>query len=529
MQPEGEDSASTQLLHPTAKPSECSLLLPTAKPSDESSLCARTFLLYAREELGDSCLLLSFKPLPDDMVGGQFLAPSQGENHLDLTSERDSYFEAWLLQSRKLVIGVCTCGDRIDCESAPRIIEQLHQFQPVILIALLLPSACDRKLAGTILKQQDELMDMGIADVIVGPTMKPGHLRHAVDLMLATHKADTCKAHQLLKSEPLMMHPKELAELKCQHSSILWDDVLEGCMPTFPRVNESLPVHSMGVGNYEFLRKFICKQGRVVLARAGGGPLVVMKVINKSEVTAPQQLENIHREHRFLHGVLAHPNIVKCLELLHAKLTFYIVFEFAGHQNLEQFCEKQKGRRLPQEQAIDCFKQVVGALAYMHGVDIAHRSLALHHVVLKKLATGLIHCTLVDFHCAVLAKGDTASSIICADLPCISPEMAMGHRYIPRFVDSWSVGIMLLEISGGLNSFAVSVGLDTGDVDVDAGVQAIVDFFDSPGSHEEALGKLGGVSSAEIAGYLKALVVYPPGKRMQLTDLAKSWEESSRT
>jgi len=295
-------------------------------------------------------------------------------------------------------------------------------------------------------------------------------------------------------------------------------------MPGFPLCNKTIREDERGVGRYQFLRRYDTDLGQVLLAKTAQDLPVAVKIVNKSEIGTPDELESLYREFRFV-KTLDHPHIVKCVDAIQTSNHLYIVMDYAGDQNLEQYCTNKEGQRLDKELAYSCFAQILSALAKIHSRGIAHRSVSHHHVAVRRLRQQeghSLHCTLVDFRDAVLSKDDqTLSQKVCGWLPYIPPEMVSPGGYIPSCADAWSVGVLLLEIAGGLGSLAASAYNDVDEDSPDC-ASHVIKFFNSPSCHEVALGKLAGVNCQRILRFLKKLLLTPPRSRASLPDLASS-------
>mmetsp|Transcript_70181 Transcript_70181/g.124916 ORF Transcript_70181/g.124916 Transcript_70181/m.124916 type:complete len:208 (-) Transcript_70181:88-711(-) len=194
--------------------------------------------------------------------------------------------------------------------------------------------------------------------------------------------------------------------------------------------------------------------------------------------------------------------------------------EDAG-ENLQQYCRALPGCRLDEERALDVFKQIVDALGYMHQKDIVHRDVSLHHVGVRPEDEEHLHCTLLDFRLATLARDEQKSQTVCGELPFVAPEVVLSDFYVPRFIDCWSVGILLLEIAGGLTSLLMSADVDRNEEDSVVGIRSVVRFFSTPNCHHSALGRIGGVNSPPVLHHLMELLQLPPRARMPLPALSR--------
>merc|ERR1712032_675732 len=139
---------------------------------------------------------------------------------------------------------------------------------------------------------------------------------------------------------------------------------------------------------------------------------------------------------------------------------FYVVLEYAGPINLSQVLMTSPGQRLDVQDSLDCFRQLATGLAYCHEKDVVHRDICLEHLVRKPINVDRYHWVIVDFSSAMVWKTKAKAYMACGSFPCMAPEMAMCGPYIPKLADSWSAGVVLLEMSGGMSSLSWAVQVD---------------------------------------------------------------------
>jgi serine/threonine protein kinase len=290
-------------------------------------------------------------------------------------------------------------------------------------------------------------------------------------------------------------------------------------MPHFKLVDVNLVETGHTVDMYRLVRRLETVNGTVLQASDEKSRPVAIKVIDKSKVSTPGELEGIYREFRFLSEIIKHPNVTSCVNMLHSMTRVYLIFEYAGNHNIAELLSQRPGQRLEEEEALQCFEQLARGLAYCHSKDVSHRNLSLEHVVLAPL-TGSdgYYCRLVDFHSAMVARGQTTSRTVCGTLPCIAPEMALGGPYIPRLADCWSAGIVLLEMGGGLSSLCRSVGYDPPSEAADV-APAIQRYFTVQGSHAKALDTIGAIKNKDIIGKLEAVLQPQAADRLAMASV----------
>jgi len=504
---------------------------------EESNLSAlqdqcQQFLRFALSDLRKDHLVLSFLPLPPDLLRefpGRILAPVPESNILDYEVLQR------LVKNEQVVVGICNFEHEEERQAVSNIINQLRVFtSPTIIVAFLLPRGVEptREVMDVMASRHDELMQLGVDEVIPNPKMKPGSLRLAVHLGCQTkmHVAQVIEKASL--DYPDTVSPEELAELEDRERTLLWTTIPRALMPYFPRVNLHLHNDKTGVGGYRFVEEYQCVAGKVMKAMNANNMPVALKVISKPAVHSCSEVEDIYREYRFTRGAVGqHPNIVTCLDILHARDNLYIVFQQAGAENLAQYCKTKQGARLTETEAMSCFKQIVDALGWMHRTRVVHRKVSLEHVAVDQFDRDNCRCTLLDFREAIVTQDDVVSTKICGRLPCQAPEMVLARGgYIPCWVDCWSVGVLLLEAAGGLGSLFASTLADEEEEEEDLAdaMMLITSFFDSQGCYRTALSALGGVKSPQILGYLEELLVMPPHSRTPLPLLSERLDANTR-
>jgi serine/threonine protein kinase len=361
-----------------------------------------------------------------------------------------------------------------------------------------------------------------------------------------------------------------LEELIQQHQQLLWDDIPRALMPHFKLEDPTIVESENAVGSYRLVKQMQTNIGTVVEGLDINNRHMAIKVLNKTTILTPGEVEGVYREYRFLMELLVHPHIAKCIEMLHSTSNIYLVMEYGGSSNLQQLLVSHPGQRLEANPAWDCFAQVLDGLAYCHVKQVAHRSICPEHVVIslnrssraslpsdsQPLSQGYVshaakqsepgesssqqvnavrissgyHCRLVDFHCAILKKGEWQSQSACSNFPCMSPEMASGESYHCGSSDCWSLGIVLLEMAGGLGSLAAFTGTDfSRDIVDPADIAPVISrSFVEPGSQQRALSMLGATPSVEIVSAATDLLRPEPENRRPLDQMFSALREEGK-
>lgn len=174
---------------------------------------------------------------------------------------------------------------------------------------------------------------------------------------------------------------------------------------------------------------------------------------------------------------------------------------------------------MDEDEALFCFEKIGQGLAHCHSKDVAHRSLSMEHVLLHTDGNEELVPKIIDFNCAMVAAGNRLSKTVCGGLSCIAPEMALGIAHLPKNADCWSLGVILLEMAGGLGGLSHAVPFNPAHVQLEVAATAIQRYFLLPGSQAQALAFMGNVRNAEVVEKLEMLLNPEFSERAALKDV----------
>lgn len=154
--------------------------------------------------------------------------------------------------------------------------------------------------------------------------------------------------------------------------------------------------------------------------------------------------ENFDREYRLLKGV-SHPHIIKVYD--HWSIDDLPVFsmEYAFYGDLLDY------RNSTGKISDSCHKtissQLLSALAYLHGHNIAHLDIKLDNLLISSLEPFIIK--LGDFGFARSFDKDKCQLYTQGSYAYYSPEIAYRQRVVGPEIDIWSLGISLYTLAFG--------------------------------------------------------------------------------
>lgn len=130
----------------------------------------------------------------------------------------------------------------------------------------------------------------------------------------------------------------------------------------------------------------------------------------------------------------------------------YLVLEYIEKGELFEYITNSELGRLPEAEAIRCFRQILSAVGYCHSFNICHRDLKPENILLTK--TGQIK--VADFGMAALHQSpDHKLRTACGSPHYAAPELIKGSAYKGDMVDIWSMGVILYAALSGRLPFDV--------------------------------------------------------------------------
>ncbi|KAG5363769.1 Serine/threonine-protein kinase PSK1 [Yarrowia sp. B02] len=225
--------------------------------------------------------------------------------------------------------------------------------------------------------------------------------------------------------------------------------------------------HVTEIGSQKRSRKFsefkILKKmgegayGRVVLARYPDEPacLIVVKSVVKDRILVDtwvrdRKLGTVSSEIKILAALnqTPHPNIVGMVDFLEDDECYHIEMEAHGNPGIDLFDLIELNPQMPEDEAKSIFRQIVSAVAHLHGLGIVHRDIKDENIILD--GKGLLK--LIDFGSAAYVKNGPFDVFV-GTIDYAAPEVLSGNPYLGRPQDVWALGILLYTIVYKENPF----------------------------------------------------------------------------
>ncbi|MFT3768856.1 MAG: protein kinase [Minicystis sp.] len=145
-----------------------------------------------------------------------------------------------------------------------------------------------------------------------------------------------------------------------------------------------------------------------------------------------------------------HPNVVHLRAIAVEGPALYLVMQYIDGESLDKIIlgHKQRGDRMPVEEALAIFRQVAAGVGAAHQEGVVHRDLKPANVLVRKKDKV---AKVTDFGIA-LVPGENArphTRGIVGSLWYMSPEQVTGRRDIDHRVDVYALGILLYQMLVG--------------------------------------------------------------------------------
>jgi serine/threonine protein kinase len=144
---------------------------------------------------------------------------------------------------------------------------------------------------------------------------------------------------------------------------------------------------------------------------------------------------------------LNHPNIAKIVDLVKHNKVPVIVMELCDG-SLQDFLDQNKGKQILEKDIVYIFRQICGALEYIHEKGFVHRDLNPGNILFKKEGDRMVW-KISDFGASVKNDSKLKTSVRqVMTTSYASIEQLQEKDPLPGY-DVWSAGIILYELISG--------------------------------------------------------------------------------
>ena len=186
-------------------------------------------------------------------------------------------------------------------------------------------------------------------------------------------------------------------------------------------------------------RVYLAEHARVTERR------YAVKVLKRELTQNPKFMNQFFEEARH-QAQLSHPNVVQMTDYFKEGEDYFLVLDYVEGHSLAEMIDSSHGP-LPQKQALQIFKGILGALNSAHEKAILHRDIKASNVMIDGSGRAL----LTDFGIARQAGDEQAASLghVIGTPEYMSPEQFIDSDKIDHRSDVYSAGILLFEMLTG--------------------------------------------------------------------------------
>ncbi len=256
----------------------------------------------------------------------------------------------------------------------------------------------------------------------------------------------------------LVLHESSTGQLCCQMCRLLTDAFAKLNRPTLEIPDVTLGA-LLGVGAFSVVRL-----GKVNLN--GNLKIAAVKIIAKKEASMARREAEVMKS-------LAHDSIPKLHFTLQTSSCFILSMEFCSGVELGHYVMLKGSALISEAEAKHYFRQLVAAVAYIHGCGIIHRDIKLENIIIQANACWKKNrLKLIDFGLSGRFQPGVMQTTFCGTAAYASPEILSRKPYQGPEGDVWAMGVVLYGMLRGKFPFLSTQEVRFMAVDV-AGIQSV--------------------------------------------------------
>lgn len=199
------------------------------------------------------------------------------------------------------------------------------------------------------------------------------------------------------------------------------------------------------ISHYEFINYLsVGTTARVYTARnMNTGEYVACKIIDLQNIMNDLFYSHFKNE-LIIHSQIRHTGITQLKDVIVDQNNIYVILELCDFGDLNDIVIQTGG--LSEARARHYFRHIMGAISYIHSLNVAHRDIKLENILISKDDIA----KLTDFGlCKRVTSENTPMLTACGTLVYAAPEILREGSYNGMAADIWSAGIVLYAMVSG--------------------------------------------------------------------------------
>ena len=177
---------------------------------------------------------------------------------------------------------------------------------------------------------------------------------------------------------------------------------------------------------------------------------IAVKVYRKDELSE-EELEGIKLEILILRSV-KHASIAALYDVIETPRTINLVMEYGGGNSLFQHIRSKPAGFFAEDEARPLFRQVLGAVAYLHERNVVHRDIKPENILINKAG----QVKVIDFGFSLMSGPSERVDTYCGTVTYMAPEIVSKTPHVGVLADRWSLGVLLDTMLQGAFPFRAS-------------------------------------------------------------------------
>lgn len=175
---------------------------------------------------------------------------------------------------------------------------------------------------------------------------------------------------------------------------------------------------------------------------------LAIKTYDRARLKKPHQVTRVLREIAIMKK-LEHPYIVKLYDSKETEHYIHLMIEHIKGCSLFTYLKQRYNRRLAEPEAKRIIYQLISAVDYLHGMNIAHKDIKLENVLLDERG----NVKLIDFGFAMKFRETMICNVYCGTPSYMAPEILSKTEHLGTAPDIWAIGVILYTLLAGAFPF----------------------------------------------------------------------------